>query len=84
MSKISDFITFFCRLSPTPAFDRSKKPSESDITYDSKILRTVVIPIKVMTLFQAMAHSNTFKNIETCGVLTGKLVSILVLENISI
>lgn len=59
-----------------PAFDRAKKPHESDISYDSKVLRTVVVPIKVMTLFQAMAHSNTFKNIETCGVLTGVLVCI--------
>lgn len=62
------------RIPSAPSFDRTKKPSDSDIAYDSKILRTVVIPVKVMTLFQAMAHSNTFKNIETCGVLTGKLV----------
>lgn len=68
---------FFFRLPSKPSFDRTKKPSEIDIPYDSKILRTVVIPVKVMTLFQAMAHSNTFKNIETCGVLTGKLVCII-------
>lgn len=65
------------RIPSTPSYDRSQKPSETDVAYDSKILRTVVIPVKVMTLFQAMAHSNTFKNIETCGVLTGKLVCMM-------
>lgn len=75
------YFILFCRSPSAPTFDRSQKPSESDITYDSKVLRTVVVPIKVMTLFQAMAHSNTFKNIETCGVLTGVLVCILSLVN---
>ncbi|KAG5886721.1 hypothetical protein JTB14_030787 [Gonioctena quinquepunctata] len=58
-----------------PTIDRSKKPSEISFQdrYDTNILRPVVVPVKVMTLFQAMAQSNTFKNIETCGVLTGKL-----------
>lgn len=60
---------------PMPAIDRSSKPSDVNIQerYDTKVLRRVVVPVKVMTLFQAMAQSNTHKNIETCGVLTGKL-----------
>ncbi|XP_074035640.1 STAM-binding protein-like A isoform X2 [Leptinotarsa decemlineata] len=63
------------RLHDLPTIDRSKKPPEISFQerYDTNILRPVVVPIKVMTLFQAMAQSNTFKNIETCGVLTGKL-----------
>lgn len=63
---------------PVPIFDRSNKPSEISIQerYDTKVLRRVVVPVKVMTLFQAMAQHNTHKNIETCGVLTGKLVNI--------
>ncbi|KAJ8921866.1 hypothetical protein NQ315_008498 [Exocentrus adspersus] len=58
-----------------PSVDRSKKPSDTSVhdRYDTSVLRRVVVPVKVMTLFQAMAQTNTHKNIETCGVLTGKL-----------
>ncbi|CAH1176450.1 unnamed protein product [Phaedon cochleariae] len=58
-----------------PTIDRTKKPSDINLVrrYDGNTLRPVMVPVKVMTLFQAMAQSNTFKNIETCGVLTGKL-----------
>ncbi|CAH1101583.1 unnamed protein product [Psylliodes chrysocephalus] len=59
----------------TPTIDRSVKPM--DVTaqgrYDTNVLRSVVVPVQVMTLFQAMAQSNTFKNIETCGILAGVL-----------
>ncbi|XP_018568962.1 STAM-binding protein isoform X2 [Anoplophora glabripennis] len=60
---------------PMPVIDRSNKPSEISVRerYDTKVLRRVIVPVKVMTLFQAMAQTNTHKNIETCGVLTGKL-----------
>lgn len=63
---------------PMPVIDRSNKPSEISIQdrYYTNVLRRVIVPVKVMTLFQAMAQSNTHKNIETCGVLTGKLVNI--------
>ncbi|KAJ8963736.1 hypothetical protein NQ314_005415 [Rhamnusium bicolor] len=63
------------RITDTPSVDRTKKPSEQSINdrYDTTVLRGVVVPMKVMTLFQAMALSNTIKNVETCGVLTGKL-----------
>nr|CAI5846495.1 unnamed protein product [Callosobruchus analis] len=57
-----------------PAVDRTTKPfTDSNDRLDSGSLRTVVVPGKVMTLFQAMAQNNTFKNIETCGILAGKL-----------
>ncbi|XP_056637043.1 STAM-binding protein-like A isoform X1 [Diorhabda sublineata] len=55
-----------------PKIDRTKKPSNI-FRYDTNILRPVIVPVQVMTLFQAIAQSNTFKNIETCGVLCGKL-----------
>lgn len=60
---------------PVPTYDRSKKPSSSSLTenYDTNGLRTVLVPSKVMTLFQNLAQSNTKKNIETCGILAGKL-----------
>ncbi|XP_030758199.1 STAM-binding protein-like A [Sitophilus oryzae] len=60
----------------TPAFDRSKKPSDHIIAsdkYDSGALKTVVVPGRVMSSFENMAQSNTNKNIETCGILAGKL-----------
>ncbi|CAG9834445.1 unnamed protein product [Diabrotica balteata] len=56
-----------------PEIDRTKKPSDIYGRYDSNLLRPVVVPVQLMTLFQAMAQSNTFKNIETCGILCGKL-----------
>lgn len=43
-------------------------------------MRTVLVPSKVMTLFQNLAQSNTNKNIETCGILAGKLVIIVHLK----
>ncbi|XP_050296152.1 STAM-binding protein-like isoform X2 [Anthonomus grandis grandis] len=58
-----------------PAFDRSKKPSGSgfDEKYDADTLRNVLVPSKVMTMFETLAQKNTNQNIETCGILAGKL-----------
>lgn len=36
-------------------------------------LRTVVIPSDTMTQFLTLAFSNTNSNIETCGILAGRL-----------
>ncbi|XP_063907211.1 STAM-binding protein-like A isoform X2 [Zophobas morio] len=36
-------------------------------------LRRVIVPSKVMIQFQTMAQRNTMNNIETCGILAGKL-----------
>ncbi|XP_019755327.2 STAM-binding protein-like [Dendroctonus ponderosae] len=59
---------------PVPTFDRGKKPSSESLTkYDTDTLRAVLVPAKVMTLFQSLAQNNTDKNVETCGILAGKL-----------
>lgn len=70
--------------SPTtpPSVDRSTKPpsinhltsigSSSDNAYG---LRTVMVPKQLMDKFLKIAESNTLANIETCGILAGKIVS---------
>uniref|UniRef100_A0A0K8TKB2 Putative smad6 n=1 Tax=Tabanus bromius TaxID=304241 RepID=A0A0K8TKB2_TABBR len=55
---------------PRPLFDRSHKPSQSLI---EGTLRTVVIPEDTMKIFLNLANKNTNNNIETCGILAGKL-----------
>lgn len=55
-----------------PHFDRSLKPSSSLIEGD---MRPVIIPIATMERFLRLAQVNTVKNIETCGILAGKLAS---------
>lgn len=58
-----------------PDFDRSKKPSEIfDSKFGSTDLRLVVVPSQVMVQFQTIAQKNTINNVETCGILAGKLV----------
>ncbi|XP_019878570.1 STAM-binding protein-like [Aethina tumida] len=57
-----------------PSVDRSSKPSSLVLdNFDKNVLRTIIIPMKVMTLFQVKAASNTNNQVETCGILTGKL-----------
>ena len=70
--------------SPTtpPSVDRSTKPpgishltsigSSSENAYG---LRTVMVPKQLMDKFLKIAEPNTLANIETCGILAGKLVS---------
>jgi len=41
-------------------------------------LRTILSPSELPSKFMKIAHSNTMKNIETCGVLFGKLVRKLI------
>lgn len=55
-----------------PHFDRSLKPSSSLIEGE---LRPVMVPSGIMERFLRLAQSNTVKNIETCGILAGKLAS---------
>lgn len=52
-----------------PTVDRSLKPSTS---YNGG-LRTVVVPRDTMYRFLMLVSANTAKNIETCGILAGKL-----------
>lgn len=52
--------------------DRSSKPSMS-LYSESGGLRRVQVPTMLMGKFLSLAESNTKNNIETCGVLAGKL-----------
>lgn len=53
-----------------PQFDRSTKPSNSIIEGG---LRSLHIPDDTMRKFLELARSNTQRNVETCGILAGKL-----------
>lgn len=53
-----------------PVFDRSLKPSSS---LSEGGLRTVVIPKDTMFQFLYLVSENTAKNVETCGILAGRL-----------
>jgi len=50
-----------------PSFDRSTKP----VGYSG--LRDIVIPSNLPMLFLKIAEKNTERNVETCGILSGKL-----------
>ncbi|XP_063704255.1 STAM-binding protein-like A isoform X2 [Culicoides brevitarsis] len=55
-----------------PIINRSLKPSTSLIEGS---LRKIVVPSKLMQSFLLLAKLNTSQNIETCGILAGKLAS---------
>lgn len=55
-----------------PRFDRSNKPGRF-LSPMSSGLRQVVVPGDVAAVFLKLADSNTSRNIETCGFLTGKI-----------
>ncbi|XP_066156389.1 STAM-binding protein-like [Euwallacea fornicatus] len=55
-----------------PSFDRTKKPLGT-FGYNNEDLKKVIVPSKIMSLFESLAQENTNKNIETCGILAGKL-----------
>lgn len=52
--------------------DRSSKPSMS-LYSGSGGLRKIIVPHMLMAKFLSIAEKNTSSNVETCGVLTGKL-----------
>ncbi|EAT42056.1 AAEL006370-PA [Aedes aegypti] len=56
---------------PKPAFDRTLKPSPTSVQAGS--LRSVVVPTNTMAKFLALASHNTLSNVETCGILAGRL-----------
>lgn len=65
-------------ISSTPSIDRGTKPTTNSVTIPTTTLtkpglRTVVIPSKVMTHFLTLSQKSTMNNIETCGILAGKL-----------
>ncbi|XP_067011147.1 STAM-binding protein-like A [Anabrus simplex] len=58
-----------------PSFDRSTKPSSllSPSMHSKVGLRNVLVPSRLMSKFMTLAQRNTELNIETCGILAGKL-----------
>ncbi|XP_033745608.1 STAM-binding protein-like [Pecten maximus] len=66
------------RLGP-PGVDRTSKPAFDHFTsigvpgHNKGGLRDVFIPSDLVRKFLGMAEHNTMKNIETCGILAGKL-----------
>ncbi|XP_063237206.1 STAM-binding protein-like [Bacillus rossius redtenbacheri] len=56
-------------LSSVPSFDRSMKP----MNLLTPTLRNVIVPSQLIEKFKNLAQRNTEKNIETCGILAGKL-----------
>lgn len=57
-----------------PIVDRSTKPmlnKNSALPYN---LRQIIVPGNLTKRFLEHAQHNTFNNLETCGILTGKLV----------
>lgn len=63
---------------PTPSFDRALKPSSAASKRSSTNkynLRQLFIPSDLTKRFLELADYNTKKNVETCGILAGKLVN---------
>lgn len=61
--------------------DRSTKPAVDHFTSigvsgtNKGGLRDVIIPADLTRKFLSKAEHNTLKNVETCGILAGKLVN---------
>lgn len=56
---------------PKPLFDRTLKPSPTSVLAGS--LRPVIVPTNTMVKFLQLASRNTLNNVETCGILAGRL-----------
>ncbi|XP_055634942.1 STAM-binding protein [Toxorhynchites rutilus septentrionalis] len=56
---------------PKPLFDRTLKPSPTSVAAGS--LRPVIVPTTAMAKFLQLASRNTLNNVETCGILAGRL-----------
>ena len=70
--ELNCYILFFS--STMPKVDRSSKPL-SLLSAKTGGLRTIIVPEELLSRFISLSDSNTMKNIETCGVLAGRLVS---------
>lgn len=55
-----------------PAFDRTLKPSPTSVLA-AGTLRSVIVPTNTMAKFLQLAARNTAANVETCGILAGRL-----------
>ena len=61
-----------------PEFDRKLKPTQANGSRKNNYnLRTVYIPCDLISKFLDLSESNTKRNIETCGILAGKLVTLI-------
>lgn len=67
------FILFDCFFFQRPSFDRKLKPTTSSDSLMEGCLRQVVVPKDTMSRFLSLASKNTSKNVETCGILVGRL-----------
>lgn len=56
-----------------PNIDRSKKPDIFNPQFTANGLRIVHVPSRLMLEFENIAQKNTINNVETCGILAGKL-----------
>lgn len=56
-----------------PHIDRSLKPDDQPTSLMEGYLRQIVVPEDTMSKFLSLAHKNTAKNVETCGILAGRL-----------
>ena len=56
-----------------PTVNRALKPKSSN-EQNSYNLRTIMIPHDLNRKFLDVAEANTKRNVETCGILAGKLV----------
>lgn len=65
-----------------PSFDRSIKPHRF-ITSISTGIRPLVIPAELAQTFLRHVQLNTSKNVESCGLLTGKIVCLYFIRYIS-
>ena len=70
-STITDQLNDNLVIGPKPTIDRSLKPVDKK----KSNLRNIIIPHDLCKQFLDVADSNTKKNVETCGILAGKLVS---------
>ena len=81
MSRVIIFVGIHCSANSVPSVDRSTKPnidhftSVGGQTNNTYGFRDVLVPTELISKFMALAQPNTNKNVETCGILCGKLVS---------
>ena len=62
-----------------PVIDRSLKPPLDKRASDFYNFRQISIPMDLINVFLSCAQANTDRNVETCGILAGKLVKIIYL-----
>lgn len=64
-----------------PSYDRATKPKnlggigKNYLPSNVYGLRDVVVPNNLIGKFMTLAEENTARNVETCGILCGKLVN---------